>query len=34
MSMDLGDLEEDTVDTKEIDIREKNSAWQLKGVAC
>jgi len=34
MAMDLGDLEQDTTDCKEIEERDKNTAWQLKGVAC
>lgn len=34
MGSDLGNLESETLDIKEIEEWEKNLAWMLKGVAC
>jgi hypothetical protein len=34
MQTDLGGLEDETTDAKEIEKREKCLPWQLKGIAC
>ena len=34
MNIELGDLERETADVKEIQEREKHPAWILKNIAC
>ncbi len=34
MNLDLGDLEKETVDSKEMEERNKHPSWKLNAAAC